>query len=94
MPVKAGIHMEGIPMPRFTEGVRLCEKPLKCHREDPDEVGKRGDLKNSKEQDCFVPIKNIGTRNDNPLVFTQSESFGPAFLHWMPLVHGITKEQN
>jgi hypothetical protein len=50
MPVKAGIHMEGIPMPRFTEGVRLCEKPLKCHREDPDEVGRRGDLKNSKER--------------------------------------------
>ena len=42
--------MEGIPMPRFTEGVRLCEKPLKCHREDPDEVGRRGDLKNSKER--------------------------------------------
>jgi hypothetical protein len=29
-----------------------------------------------KEQDCFVPIKNIGTRNDNPLGFTQSERLG------------------
>lgn len=36
---------------------RLCEEPLKCHREDPrrvesstDEVGRRSNLKNSKER--------------------------------------------
>jgi hypothetical protein len=27
-----------------------------------------------KEQDCFVPLKNSGTRNDNPLVLTQSRN--------------------